>query len=218
MSREDFETRWLTLGTESKVVSAVTSMKMPRIDSSKPIRPVLGEKGIGRLAIAVIGPQVLVLTRTSEGDLTAAFVQWSLFQSPGINLDQIEIPIRTFGPGVLPSKQDVREMLGETKANLERLKAQLSPSAISRITEELKAFEVDPPELDAMLGSPSLLTGTGTQFFVMPADHSVAANIDERTDGDGTTALRKMLLGFTNTMTPDHVKPANNGLFQRSSD
>jgi len=71
-------------------------MKMPWIDPSKPKRRVLGEKGIGRLALTAIGPQVLILTRTQGGELTAAFVQWTLFQSPGVNLDEIEVPIRTF--------------------------------------------------------------------------------------------------------------------------
>jgi hypothetical protein len=118
MSKEDFESRWLTLGTESKVVSSVTGLKMPKVDPTKPVRPVLGEKGIGRLAIAVIGPQVLVLTRAIEGDLTAAFVQWSLFQCPGINLDQIDVPIRSFKAGTLPSKQAVDEMIADTSANL----------------------------------------------------------------------------------------------------
>jgi signal transduction histidine kinase len=208
MSKEDFESRWLTLGTESKVVSSVTGMKMPRIDPAKPPRPVLGEKGIGRLAIAVIGPQVLVLTRSSEGNLTAAFVQWSLFQCPGINLDQIDVPIRSFKAGHLPSKQDVDGMIADTRANIERLRSQIDNSAFKRITEELASFQVDPIGLDSLLGTPSLSgVGTGTHFFVMPADQSVTAVIDEKTDGDGTTALKKMLLGFTNTMTPNHPQP-----------
>jgi signal transduction histidine kinase len=212
MSKEDFESRWLTLGTESKVNSSVTGMSMPKIDPKKPLRPILGEKGIGRLAIAVIGPQVLVLTRTADADgaagLTAAFVQWSLFQCPGVNLDQVEIPIRIFDSGVLPSGDDVNEMIADTRANLESLRAQIDKAAFKRITQELSSFHVDPRYLDTLLGSPSLSgIGTGTHFYVMPADQSVTAVIDEKTDADGTTALKKMLLGFTNTMTPDHPKP-----------
>lgn len=60
MSRFDFENRWLILGTESKVKS---SNNLPPIDETKPFRQVSGEKGIGRLAIASIGGQVLVLSR-----------------------------------------------------------------------------------------------------------------------------------------------------------
>lgn len=61
MTREEFETRWLTIGTESKFVN--TKSSLPPIDDSKPRRPVMGEKGIGRLAIASIGKQVLIITK-----------------------------------------------------------------------------------------------------------------------------------------------------------
>jgi hypothetical protein len=78
MTQEDFESRWLTLGTESKL-DAASGIGLPPVDPKKPKRPVLGEKGIGRLAIGAIGPQVLVLTRAERNgrltDLTAAFIQ-----------------------------------------------------------------------------------------------------------------------------------------------
>jgi signal transduction histidine kinase len=221
MSRDDFESRWLTLGTESKVKSSVTGMSMPKIDPTKPRRPILGEKGIGRLAIAVIGPQVLVLTRAagsgsdSGGELTAAFVQWSLFQCPGINLDQIDVPIRTFVGGDLPSAEDVAGMVGDVSLNLQGLRSQIDQTNFKRITSELSQFHVDPRELDALLGAPSLSgSGTGTSFYVMPADQSVTAVIDERSDGDSATALKKMLLGFTNTMTPGHPEPQITAMFR----
>ncbi len=217
MSKDDFESRWLTLGTESKMNSLASGIGLPKIDPNKPRRPILGEKGIGRLAIAVIGPQVLVLTRAIEGAgaLTAAFVQWSLFQCPGVNLDQIDIPIRTFDAGILPSADDVDEMIEMTRANVERLRTQMDRSIHEQIMRELVSFKVDPRKLDTQLKSPSLSgTGTGTHFYVMPADQSVTAVIDEKTDVDGTTALKKMLLGFTNTMTPGHPEPQIRALFR----
>ena len=64
MTRDEFENRWLVLGTESKFVS---SSQPPR-DPSKEYRPVSGEKGIGRLAIASIGKQVLILTKSKSED------------------------------------------------------------------------------------------------------------------------------------------------------
>lgn len=61
MTKEEFETRWLTLGTESKLANKKSSL--PPIDISKPRRPIMGEKGIGRLAIASIGSQVLIVSK-----------------------------------------------------------------------------------------------------------------------------------------------------------
>src|ERR1700761_5239689 len=49
MSPTDFEERWLTLGTESKLDDG-RGIKPPPAIGEK--RPILGEKGIGRLAIA----------------------------------------------------------------------------------------------------------------------------------------------------------------------
>src|SRR5438105_8539764 len=99
MSREEFQDRWLTLGTDSKVGGGV----LPYRPSGQEERPIMGEKGIGRLAIARIGPQVLVMTRARRGellqDLVVALVNWELFELPGINLDEIEIPVETCPAG-----------------------------------------------------------------------------------------------------------------------
>ena len=88
MSPQDFESRWLTIGTESKV-DGLVGIDSPRVNPFKPKRPVLGEKGIGRLAIGAIGPQVLVLTRArgpdgTSGDLVVAFIHWGLFGLSGV--------------------------------------------------------------------------------------------------------------------------------------
>src|SRR3954447_21198451 len=56
MTEEEFSERWLVLGTESKL-GAAGGMEPPPRDPEKDPRPILGEKGIGRLAIGVIGPQ-----------------------------------------------------------------------------------------------------------------------------------------------------------------
>jgi signal transduction histidine kinase len=211
MTKEEFETRWLTLGTESKLDSPA-GIGLPPIDPNKAKRHILGEKGIGRLAIGAVGPQVLVLTRAERNgrftDLTAAFVQWSLFQCPGINLDQIDIPVRTFGEGTLPKREDVNEMLATVRKNLASYKRKLDPAMLQRIEEELNKFSLDPSDLDASLGAPSLAgKGRGTHFYVLPADPSLVAAIDERMDDDSAPPLKKMLLGFTNTTTPDRPTP-----------
>lgn len=69
MSQKEFEDRWLTIGTDSKLDDE-DSLSAPSIDNNKKIRQVMGEKGIGRLAIAAIGPQVLVMTRAKMGLIT----------------------------------------------------------------------------------------------------------------------------------------------------
>ena len=210
MSLDDFMTRWLTIGTESKF----TSDRRPPQDPGKKPRPMLGEKGIGRLAMATIGPQLLVLTRakTNDGasDLTAAFLNWSIFEWPGIDLEEIDIPVRSFPSGTLPSAQDVAGMVGEFRANAESLGPDVEPNLLDRLADELNAFDIDPQEIDSYRKELSLgSNGSGTHFIIKPASSLLADDIDGDPAASKAAALKKAtplrnaLLGFGNTMTPD---------------
>ena len=174
----------------------------------------LGEKGIGRLAVATIGPQLLVLTRAKIGDstsdLTAAFLNWSIFEWPGIDLEEIEIPLRSFASGTLPSAQDVAEMVCEFRKGAERLGVKVDRPFLDRLLYELDQFDVDPQDIDSYLHQPSLGgNGCGVHFLIKPASALLADDID----GDSISSkaailkkaipLKKLLLGFSNTMIPN---------------
>ncbi len=64
MTPDEFEQNWLVLGTDSKLSGARPPSVPPR---GKVPRAIMGEKGIGRLAIAFLGCQVLVITRSENG-------------------------------------------------------------------------------------------------------------------------------------------------------
>lgn len=211
MTQPEFIERWLTIGTESKIGSARTS-SFPRRDADQKIRPMLGEKGIGRLAIATIGPQVLVFTRAKReeflSDLTVAFVNWSLYECPGVDLDDIRIPIRTFSNGELPSHEDISLMLAEFRENSERLRGTIGEDIYARISNELQEFNIDPKDINSYLGEPTLSgTGSGTHFIISPASDLLPLDIDGERSVDRATPLVKALLGFTNTMIPNHSSP-----------
>lgn len=212
MTKQEFEDRWLTLGTESKLNSS-KGLSLPPTDHNKEPRPILGEKGVGRLAIASIGNQVLVLTRAKRdgvlGDLIASFVHWDLFGLPGIDLDEIVIPLHVFQGGTLPTKEDVKDMISEVTSNVRALAqcGKVSSEDENRLIDQLDSFILDPIEIDGFLNEPSLSgNGHGTHFFILPASDLLEVNIDD--DKDGTVPpLIKMLIGFTNTMTPSAPKP-----------
>ena len=210
MSREEFAQRWLTIGTESKLNAG--GLKPIRHDPGKHVRPMLGEKGIGRLAISTIGPQVLALTRArhdgSLSDLTAAFVNWTLFECPGIDLEDIQIPIRTFPGGDLPSYKEIQQLISAFSENTQHLRARIGDQFYDRISRELGMFRVDPQDIDRYLGDPSLSgTGSGTQFIIVPTSDLLPADIDGEPQDQKATPLTKALLGFANTMTPGHSAP-----------
>jgi signal transduction histidine kinase len=205
MTRTDFEERWLTLGTESKLGG--TSLMPPPAMAGKRTRPLLGEKGIGRLAIAVIGSQVLVMSRAhppANSPLVCAFINWTLFEAPGIRLDEIEVPIVDLPPGELPDSSVITELVDTAHSNTERLSATISDPRRRQILSELKQFaKVDPASLDTELGEPSLRTGHGTHFLILPVHESLSASLEEPTGRFGASPIRKALVGFTNTMTSD---------------
>ena len=60
MSEDDFLTRWLALGTESKFGANAESLAKWTGPQNLPLRPLMGEKGIGRLAIATIFPIIQI--------------------------------------------------------------------------------------------------------------------------------------------------------------
>jgi len=59
MTESEFVDRWLAIGTESKL-GILKGLPPPPKPLDMDERPMLGEKGIGRLAIAAVGPQVLI--------------------------------------------------------------------------------------------------------------------------------------------------------------
>lgn len=220
MTHEDFENRWLTIGTESKI-SSLKGIIKPPIDPTKPPRPITGEKGIGRLAIAVIGPQVLVLTRAKREDglhdLVTAFLHWRLFEAPGVNLDQIEIPVRTFPGGTLPANEDIQKMVGLVHQNVLELQKDgyLENKFADEIAQELMGFNLNLEDTSNFLGRPHLLDqGHGTHFYILPTREDLAEDLELIENKSKESRIRKLLLGFSNTMIPNHAPPALSTAFR----
>ena len=205
MSLGEFEAGWLTLGTESKIAARAA----PR-PADTPSRPLLGEKGIGRLAISVIGPQVLILTRAispgQQQPLLMSFIHWGMFEVPGIDLDELEIPLVEWPDTDLPGESDVRALVDQLRMNLQRIPLVRAHEGWPRLERELRQFDVNPAQDDGRLPGPTLsANGHGTHFYIKPTDESLSALLS--TKADVTSRLQKMLIGFTNTITPDHPTP-----------
>ena len=206
MTRDEFLERWLTIAAAKNAQPGTQNLPRPAPDRSP--RPVLGEKGIGRLAIATIAPQVLVLTRARRGnelsDLTAAFLNWRIFECAGLNLQDIRIPIRSFPGGQLPDGENIAEMVDAFRTSNAQLREQVDASDWEPIEEALSRFTLDPRQIDSSLGEPSLIrSGHGTHFCLLPASERLSYDIDGDPDADEASPLEKALLGFT---TPFHEK------------
>ena len=211
MTPEDITGRWLVLGTDSKLDGGAEMTDAAALLGMQPRTPT-GEKGIGRLAIAAIGPQVLVVTRARRPDglhpTVASFVNWSLFELPGIALDEVEVPVREFANGELPTASDVLAMVGEVRENLDRLRYAGIEDSAAKIERELETVSFDVAALQRRFEAATLgESATGTQFYVQPTDPMLAISLDARPERRRIGELQKTLAGFTNTMMPDQPDP-----------
>lgn len=210
MTRDEFETRWLTIGTESKFVNSKS--ELPPVDKNKTARPIMGEKGIGRLAIASIGEQVLILTkakkRASEYPIVAVLINWQLFELAGINLEDISIPIKEFDN--IPNEEQIEELKDELIISIDNLlnKEIISEAEYDRIISTVRYFKVNPQELNKFLvGDFNLNNGNGgTFFYVSPVNETLVYDIEDGKLKEASK-IEKLLIGFHNTMTPGHSAP-----------
>jgi signal transduction histidine kinase len=203
MTVRDFEDKWLVLGTDNKFALAKNPVYRPQ---GMALRPVTGEKGIGRLAIALLGRQVLVLTRAvrEDGlhDLVMALVNWGLFELPGLSLDDIEIPISTFPDGVLPDQGDVSKLRTQLEECVKNIANEHPDLGLETIMSEIRSFSPDPVALDTFLASrdpegPSLKeNGTGTHFLIGPSNPVIKIEINSELK-QGDYGFRKHVLGFS---------------------
>ena len=217
MTYDEFVNNWLTLATDVKIGRADNGSSIWVPDGKEP-RKTLGEKGIGRLAIASIGPQVLILTRSAQNithsELVAAFINWGLFSLPGIDLNEIKVPIRTFPPGAFPTKLDVDTMISLVRESLGAFESRTDSTLIQNIREHLDQFNFDERLLMSPDGRTLRAQEHGTQFYIQPTDEALELDIDSTGTGDTASPLLKMLIGFTNTMTSEFEKPVISTAFR----
>lgn len=219
MTEDDFRNRWLTLGTESKV--GQTEMRASWLGEFGEVpRRILGEKGIGRLAIAAIGPAVLVMTRANReksglGDLVVSLIHWGLFEVPGIDLDRIRVPVVTLPGGQLPDKELMNALVEDVISGVDELGNDFPQKERQKIIDDLEQMRFSPAAILSNLegnedSGDGLLTlagdGYGTHFLVRPYDNVLDADLVSEFDGE-VSRLRKLLIGFGNTMLPEMPPP-----------
>ncbi|MFE5080824.1 ATP-binding protein [Streptomyces mirabilis] len=212
MSFDDFSDRWLTIGTDSKVRGGhLKDLAVPR---GARRRPVMGEKGIGRLAIAALGPQVLVFSRPRMSNyddqpsakVVAALIPWRLFEVPGITLDDIEIPVLELAWEEAFTHSTVQRLVTELRDSITGIRQSIAFEALEIIESELSFIEDFDISALTRLHGPQLSTpdGHGTFFVVSPTDDSLPLEVDGDRQSSGSKSaspLKKLLTGFSDTMS-----------------
>lgn len=171
----------------------------------------MGEKGIGRLAIAVAAPITLLMTRAARPDglsnLVVALVHWGLFEQPGLDISQIDVPIEEYPPGELPTQKDIGLLVDSVANNIANLESDIAPHALEQLNDCLNQVRlIGPDALDKNLNKeielPLSLSndGYGTHFIMLPTAPELDDDIDGGTDKE-SSKLERNLLGFSNLMS-----------------
>lgn len=109
MSKDDFLDKWLVLGTTNKKNRKTTAKG----------RPMLGAKGVGRLAVDALGEDLLIISRTKDSHWVISYINWGLFQNPNLLLENVSIPYKHV-PFINKSNINnlVEELVGAQLSNL----------------------------------------------------------------------------------------------------
>ena len=224
MTRDDFENRWLTLGTDSKAIPGHHYVP------PKGNRRTLGEKGIGRLSIATIGPSVLVVSRANRNGniskIVVSFICWTLFEIPGISIDEIPIPVKEMDE--MPTENDVVEQINKVAAFYEKLKNKklydISDDLDDKIKKSLNIKAYSPQKISHQYINSSNSNYisclnlddnlSGTHFYITPVDAILSELLakESRYKKD-LNDLQKQLLGFFPTFIPGHQQGMITSLF-----
>jgi len=190
MDNDDILEKWFVLGTDSKSRNE-KDRKGPDTLGKEP-RVKMGEKGIGRLAVAYLGPQMLMLTKKRNNPLEIVFFDWRILENYDLFLSDINIPLKSisstseFNNAFNKLKKDFLQNFPELKArdkdpwkDQEDLK-----KVIITDCERLQVpeFIVD-DVIDELLKTPTKTNGT--KFIIFQPDQQII-NLRSFTKNDET--------------------------------
>lgn len=164
MSLDDVENRWLVVGTPSKKLSP------PTVRDEYESRPVMGEKGIGRLAVSTLGDTLLLISKKDirQPDcFTALFFNWKVARNHKLMLDEFDVPVLTFS-SLDEFTADIFEMLidafrRELDATFERGKWKGYEDLLAQIRSEVDSFV---PDLTLFRRTGAFTGESGTAFYL----------------------------------------------------
>ncbi|PGD05952.1 ATP-binding protein [Bacillus toyonensis] len=185
MSLKDLEEHWLTLGTHSKNTKQIIRTQKGRVK--------IGEKGIGRLAISILGNQLLIISK-KEDKWAVLFLHWDLFRNENIYLENINVPIRSF--------DNFTHLVEFLQHEFTQLKHELltnftdkdvwSQEAVDKISNDVSIFNIT----NEMLHHIKMIEnrGSGTLFYITGMDNTWDWNLYESTISDQISIRKKRRL------------------------
>lgn len=209
---EDLLQRWMVLATDSKhgpPSPEWTLFASTEQERSLRTQKSFGEKGIGRLAMALLGSGTLVWTRWGKEDQiqrTLLLVPWTVFKHAALTLDQIRLPMVSLDRDA--TTEDALALVDQLEDwFLKELaeKVRIPDDLHENLVNDIKAFR---QALKAPLAFPSSM---GTSFTVLGVSDILFSHFEGwlvKTDLFGDAASkdsegRESYLAFSNKFLTD---------------
>ncbi|GGE59270.1 ATPase [Halopseudomonas oceani] len=228
MSRGEFVDRWLVVGTESKYDGQVADEKDR---DGLPKRSKQGQKGIGRLSSANLGPLLLIISKRRECDFVAALIDWRIFENPFLVLSDIQIPVTEFSEtGELSSqlpelfdsltdnvwggKKDPQraQRLGQAWAAYDALRQETDPSS-TKPSEEIVGTLINARFDERHFSKWRVWSGeatSGTAMFVSDINYDLRAQLPSIAPDGSTKNIRDTFFATLSAFTDPFVSAAAN--------
>lgn len=234
MNRQEFESNWLVIGTESKKRNVdVSAADMQGL----PFRPKQGQKGIGRLSSANLGALLLLVSKRANNSFVATLIDWRLFENPFLYLEDVHIPIIEFD-----EKEDLwihlpdlfEKMMGNVWGNGIDKSRDARISAAWSSFDELEKYDRHPSTKAAI--EQTLVNATfserhiaewpvwngihpnGTALLIAQVSYdleaqlqSTGAKTEEETVLQAQEKLRQTLIGFTDLYADESIDDKQSG-------
>ncbi len=166
MNYDEVNEKWLTIGTDSKLGTQDDPVRY----SESGLRVTMGEKGIGRLAIAVLGYQMLMITKRANRNWVLLLIHWGIFENGRLFLEDTVVPVTEAESLValeellLPLKDDLRSNLTRTEGRIRDAWSN-QPDLRDRILQDIDTFRIDHSEFSEALARIER-ADHGTLFYV----------------------------------------------------
>lgn len=204
MSELDILEKWIVLGTDSKSRGLTMTRESDRL--GKPPRIPMGEKGIGRLSVAYLGNQMLMLTKKRNHPCQVMFLDWRVLENYNLFIDDLEIPVGEFSN--LLELEKLQNHLKEVfKTNLDDKYWPEQKDLKELIKQELELLQLQGFLKDEVLEKFTNSSYHGTTFIIAnPHEQLIElADFIDNTQKDKSTIteLRRSLSGLYNEFKGD---------------
>ena len=201
MDIDTFRHSWLTIATESKLDRS----PVPK-PSGMPLRVQLGEKGIGRFAIGALGSQVLVISKRAGSPAVAAFVNWQMFELPGIDLDEVPVGLVELDAD-MPVGADVRRLKTPLSEAVERFRRKdRSPQWQQRLDDIDATIDTLPDDPCSDIPDFAPLGESGTTFLISPVSEELPSDFESQGSNEASL-FDRTLHGFTDVWLGNPTTP-----------